>query len=513
PWPRIVLAEMADKLTQAEVAAIAFDIVFAEPDRSSPDQILGLWPQTLEVLALRESVAALPPHDEVFADALAEARAVTGFVAKHSGPGGQPAKRATFATAGDDPAPFVPTFQTAVVNLPGLESSAIGNGALNNLPDRDQIVRRVPLVLRVGDTLYPGLAAESLRVAQGARTDVIKSSGASGVLSFGQQTGVDSIKIGQFAIPTDANGRILVYYTGHKPERYISAWEVLEDDFDPGRVAGQIVFIGTSAPGLLDLRATPLEANLPGVEIHAQVVEQIIDGDFLYRPSYANAGETLYILVLGLLLTWLLPRIGAAGSVLLGGVATAAVVWGSWYGFSEHGWMIDPISPSFMVLVVFAAESALSYFRSEASRQQVRSAFGRYLSPVVVERLAEHPERLQLGGEMRNMTVMFADIRGFTTISERFKDDPQKLTSLINRFLTPMTEIVLKCGGTIDKYIGDCLRAFWNAPLDDEDHAAHACQAAMDMLARVGPLNEELAEEFGLGGPQDGEDPAALYQT
>jgi class 3 adenylate cyclase len=256
-----------------------------------------------------------------------------------------------------------------------------------------------------------------------------------------------------------------------------------------------------------------LEANIPGVEIHAQVVEQIIAGDFLHRPSYADAGETLYILFLGFLLILLLSLIGALWSVFLCGVTTVGVVWGSWYAFSEHGWMIDPISPSLMVLVVFAAESALSYLRSEASRQQVRSAFGRYLSPVVVERLAEHPERLQLGGEMRTMTVMFADIRGFTTISERFKDDPQKLTSLINRFLTPMTEIVLKSGGTIDKYIGDCLMAFWNAPLDDEDHAAHACKAAMEMLATVDPLNEELAEEFGLGGHQDGVDPAALYQT
>ena len=513
PWPRIILADLVDRLTKAKVAAIAFDMVFAEPDRSSPEQILSMWPQTLEVIALRESVAVLPSHDEVFAKSLSKARAITGFVGKHEGPGGQPATRATFALAGDDPAPFLPSFKTAVVDLEELQSAATGNGALNNLPDRDQIVRRVPLVLRVGDKLYPGLAAESLRVAQNARTDIIKSSGASGVLAFGEHTGVDTIKIGQFVIPTDAGGKILVRYTGHKKERYIPAWEVLQDDFDPKRVAGQIVFIGTSAPGLLDLRATPLEANLPGVEIHAQVAEQIIAGDFLHRPSYADAAETLYLLVLGVLLVWLLPRIGALWSVLLGAATTAGVIWGSWYGYSAHGWMIDPISPSLMVLVVFAAESALSYFRSEASRQQVRSAFGRYLSPVVVERLAEHPDRLQLGGEMRNMTIMFADIRGFTTISERFRDDPQKLTSLINRFLTPMTEIVLKSGGTIDKYIGDCLMAFWNAPLDDEDHAAHACQAAMEMLATVDPLNEELAGEFGLGGHQDGEDPADLYQT
>ncbi len=273
PWPRIVLADLVEKLTQSQAAAVAFDMVFAEPDRSSPDQILGMWPQTLEVLALRESVAVLPPHDEIFADALAQARAVTGFVGKDDGPGGQPVIRATFALAGDDPAPFLPNFKTAVVNLPALEADAMGNGAINSTPDRDQIVRHVPLVVRVGDKLYPGLAAESLRVAQNARSNIIKSSGASGVLAFGQQTGVDSIKVGQFAIPTDAAGRIVAHYTGHKKERYIPAWEVLEENFDPRRIAGQIVFIGTSAPGLRDLRATPLESNLPGVEIHAQVVE------------------------------------------------------------------------------------------------------------------------------------------------------------------------------------------------------------------------------------------------
>ena len=289
------LADTADDI------ADALNLVLAELNRPAVSRDRVVFAIGGGVRRLIEQLTA-PPHDEVFATALAQALAVTGFVAKHDGPGGQPATRATFALAGDDPAPFLPSFKTALVNLEELEAEAIGNGALNSLPDRDQIVRRVPLVLRVEDKLYPGLAAESLRIAQGARTNIIKSSGASGVLSYGQQTGIDTIKVGQFAIPTDANGRIMVRYTGHKKERYISAWEVLEDDFDPQRVAGQIIFIGTSAPGLLDIRATPLEANIPGVEIHVQVVEQIIAGDFLHRPSYADAGETLYILILGLLL-------------------------------------------------------------------------------------------------------------------------------------------------------------------------------------------------------------------
>ena len=513
PWPRIILADMVKRLAKAGAAAVAFDIVFSEPDRSSPEQILQMWPATLEILSLREAVAVLPPHDEVFSEAIAQAPVVTGFVLKHQATERAPVPKATFALAGDDPKPFLFGFNGAIPSLEELETAAVGNGALNSIPDADQIVRRVPLVLQLNGTIYPSLAAEALRVAQGAPSNIIKSSGASGVLSFGQQTGVATIRIGQMAVPTDARGRVLVHYTEFKPERYIPAWQVLEDDFDPKRVAGQILFVGTSAAGLFDLRATPLSPSLPGVEIHAQVIEQIISGDFLYRPDYTKAAETFYILILGLILILLLPRIGAVWSLVIGTAATGIVVAGSWYLFSQHGWMVDPVAPSFMVFFVFLSQTLLSYLRSEAARQQVRGAFSRYLSPVVVEQLAKHPERLELGGEQRTISVMFADIRGFTTISERLKDDPQDLTKLINEFLTPMTAIVLTNSGTIDKYIGDCLMAFWNAPLDDEEHAAHACRAALGMLAAVEPLNEEIAKSRGWDTGEAGAELKAQYEA
>ena len=317
PWPRTIVAQMVERLSEAGAAAIAFDIVFAEPDRSSPEQALELWPKTLEVLALRESAAVLPSHDSILAKAIASAPVVTGFVLNKRESKRMPEPKASFAIAGDDPKPFLPVFSGAISNLEDLETAATGNGAFNAIPELDQVMRHVPLVFRSGEQIYPSLAAEALRIAQGARTYLIKSSGASGVPAFGEKTGVDSIKIGQFLVPTDAHGRVMLHFTKHTPERFIPAWQVLEEGFDPNRAAGQIIFVGTSAPGLLDLRSTPLDTIVPGVEIHAEAVEQILTSTYLQRPSYSDLVELVYIAVLGLLLVLLLPHIGAVWSLSL----------------------------------------------------------------------------------------------------------------------------------------------------------------------------------------------------
>ncbi len=489
PWPRTLVAGLVDRLAAAGAAVIAFDVVFAEPDRSSPERVLPSWPATPEVRALRDNLAALPSHDGVLAEAMGRARVVTGFVLTDGVPAGTPATKAGFALAGDDPKPFVPAFTSAATNLGALEAAALGNGAFNPTPDRDQVMRRIPLVLRLGETLYPTLAVEALRVAQGATTNLIKSSGASGVLAFGAQTGISAIRIGQSVVPTDRHGRLVAHFTRSAPERYIPAWRVLDPGFDAERVAGRIVFVGTSAPGLFDMRATSLDPAVPGVEIHAQVVEQILSEAFLHRPDFATGAELAYMLVLGLALVFLLPRYGAVPGLLLGLSATALVVGGSWLAYDRRGWLLDPVFPSFVVVFVFLSSTVVSFLRSEAQRRQVRGAFSRYMSPALVAQLCAHPERLKLGGEMREMTLLFCDIRGFTTISEQF--DAEGLTRFINRFLTPMTAIILDARGTIDKYMGDCIMAFWNAPLDDPEHARHACRAALDMMARLAELNEQ----------------------
>ncbi len=496
PWPRTVLSDLVVELTQAGASAVAFDMVFAEPDRSSPLQALALWNLPPDVQDLSDQIARLPSHDDIFAQTILGAPVVTGFVLTNGANARRlPARKSTFAIAGDDPRPFVVTVPNAVVNLPEFEKAAMGNGAFNSTPEADLVVRRVPLLLQIDGELYPSLAAEALRVAQNEKTYLVKSSGASATTAFGAHTGVDTVGIGQFHAKTDGSGRMFMHFTPSVPDRYIPAWQIIENTFDPADIAGKIVFVGTSAAGLLDLRATALQRAVPGVEIHAQVIEQIVTGDFLQRPSFADGAEIIYIATLGLLLIFLLRAVGAVLSLFFGGVATAVVIGGSFYAFRDQGWLVDPVIPSTMVFVMFLTSVVISYLSSEAQRRFVHDAFGRYLSPIVVRELAKHPQQLRLGGEQRMMTILFTDVRGFTSISERFKHNPQGLTQLINQFLTPMTAVILKHEGTIDKYMGDAMMVFWNAPMDDEHHASHACQAALELHQALAFLNDELSSQ------------------
>jgi adenylate cyclase len=498
PWPRTLVAKLIDRLTEMGAAAIAFDVVFAEPDRTSPDRVLAQWIDNPEIAALRDALGKLPTHDAILARSIGHAPVVTAFILVDQKTPRAPAVKGTFAMAGDDPRQFLPVHEGAVTNLPELEQAAAGNGAINWVPDRDQVVRTVPLMFRLGDKLYPNLVLEALRVALQAKTYVVKSSGSSGETAFGEHTGVVSVKVGDLVVPTEASGSMLVRFSPSYPQRYVPAWRVLEPDFKPDAIDGRIIFIGTSAAGLKDLRATPFAADTPGVEVHAQLVEQIVTGAFLERPDFAAAVELAFVLVIGAGLILLLTRIGAVWAGALGAGAIALACGVSWLAFVRFGWMVDPVSPSIAALLVFLTGTVVVYLQSEYQRQQVRGAFSRYMSPHLVERLAEHPEQLVLGGETRDMTIMFCDIRGFTTISEQY--DAQGLTSMLNRFLTPMTEIILDREGTIDKYMGDAIMAFWNAPLDDPDHAANACRSAVEMIAGVEALNRQWREEARAAG-------------
>ncbi|MBI3088354.1 MAG: adenylate/guanylate cyclase domain-containing protein [Candidatus Omnitrophica bacterium] len=498
PWPRTQVARLVERLAELGAAVIAFDVVFAEPDRTSPARILPLWLSPAEIEALSPQLGELPDHDQALARAIGSASVVTGFALTTEANAGEPALKAGFAHAGDKPHAYLADFAGAVVTLPALESAASGNGHFNMLAEQDGIIRRVPLLLRLGETLYPSLVAESLRVAQGASTYLVKSSGGSGEASFGAHTGITHVKIGAFIVPTDAQGRIWLYDTGPVPERSVPAWRLFEKDADHATVEGAIVFLGTSAAGLKDLRTTPLNPVAAGVEVHAQLAEQILLQEFLQRPDWAGGAEVVYLVVLGAGLILLLPRIGPAWCAVLGSAAIGAACWFSWAAFGRLRWLVDPVFPSLVALLIYLVASLISFLRTEAERRQVRHAFSRYMSPVLVNRLAEHPEQLKLGGETKPMTLLFADIRGFTTIAEQF--DAQGLTTFINRYLTPMTEIILKQGGTIDKYIGDCIMAFWNAPLDDAQHASHACQAALrmqDYLVRWNAAVEAEAQAKG----------------
>lgn len=497
PWPRTILADLVKKLHDQGAATIAFDMIFPEPDRLSPANTVKSWPDSPATAGIKAEASNLPSNDAVFADAMKGAPVVLGFVGVDVG-GRKPLVKTGFAHAGDDPMQFVPGFRSAATSLPELEGMTAGLGTLNWIAEHDQVTRRLPMLVRVGDELHPSFILEALRVAQGATTMLVKSSGASGEESFGQKSGVVSVKVGEFEAPTAANGELWVRFSPATRDRYVPAWRVLAGEIPKADIEGRIFLIGTSAAGLNDLRATPLDAAMPGIEVHAQAIEQIIRGAFLHRPDFAAMAELAFILVLGLVIALLVYFAGAIVSAVLIAIAIVGVIVASWLAFDRWNWLVDPIYPSISLLAFYLVGTVSVFLRTEGERNRVRSAFGHYMAPALVEKLANDPSKLKLGGETRDMTLLFSDVRDFTSIAEGL--DAEALTSFINSLFTPLSEIILDEKGTIDKYMGDSVMAFWNAPLDDPDHAENACRAALRMAGEMEALNAQWRDQAATAG-------------
>lgn len=501
PWPRTSLADLVSRLRDMGAAAIALDIVFAEPDRTSPERLLRSWRGHGLDADTRRALKSLPDPDEAFAKAIAKAPVVTGFAPTAEPNGATPKRPAGMAFSGTKPTTSLPNFRGATANIDGIGAAAKGNGSFAIVNDIDSKVRRVPLVQQVNSRIHPSLVAEALRVAQGAGTHIVKTSTGSGEADFGDGAAVTAMRIGRITVPTTGDGTVLLHDTGIVPARSVPAWKILDPDHRREtipKVRGHIVLIGTSATGLKDVRATPLTTAAPGVSLHAQALEQIILGDHLHRPDWVSALEIAVLLLLGGGLLFILPRLGAAWCGVAGLIALGAAGAGSWFAFERLGWLIDPVYPSLGALAVYLPTSAALFVLSESEKRFVRSAFGRYLSPALVERLTEQPDALNLGGENRELTMMFSDIRGFTPVAETMT--PEELTAFMNRFLTPMTRAILDRSGFVDKYMGDAIMAFWNAPLTTPEHPERACRTALDMRRILVNLNREWQAEFDAKG-------------
>ena len=493
PWPRTKLAELITKLPAAGAATITLALMLIEPDRLSPSELVRSLSDQDAIQPLIAAVAKLPSNDQRMADALKGAPAILGVVGDSSGTQGLPLPRASIAFAGDDPTASVSTFTGGVANLPLLSSAATGIGAANWVPSQDQILRRVPLVVAIAGKLYPSLALEALRVGAAQSTVFVKSSGGSGITAFGQQTGIESLRVGDKILPSDARGELWLKYAVRDLRRTISASRILDGNFETGDVQHRHVFIGATAVGLHDQRATPLDPAVPGVEIHAQALEQMLAGDHLTRPSYATGLEIAFLVAAGMLVAWLVARSGAIVAAIIAGAAVVSISTVSWFAFKRAGVLVDPVYPTLSVAALYVGTSLTSYVRSEVERARIRTAFAHYLAPPLVAELANNPHRLKLGGERREVTLLFMDVRGFSTISEKL--DAEALVRLINRLFTPLTEAILRHRGTIDKFMGDAVMAFWNAPLLDPDHAKNACRAALAMLDELSRLNRAIAIE------------------
>lgn len=485
PWPRTRVADLVKQLTSLGAAAIAFDIVFAEPDRLSPALAADTFANLDE--DVRTKLRTLPSNDQVLASVLRSSPVVLG----ESGlPRPTPQAKLKLpstglATLGGDPRPFLLNFPGLLRNIPALEEASPGRGLFTIRTERDGIVRRVPMIMQAQGELLPSLTFEMLRIVTKSDTILIKS----------DEAGVKSIAVPGFEVPTDRNGQLWVHFNRHDAARYVSAVDVLEGRIGPDAISRKLILIGTSAVGLLDVKTTPLDPVMPGVEVHAQVLESALTRSVLSQPNYALGAELLAAILFGIAIIWLAPVLSAFALLAFGAVIVSIMVATSWYFYTQHRILIDFTFPLLSSTAIYLVLVFGSYFREQAQRRRIRSAFGQYLSPALVEQLAQSPEKLVLGGEERDMTIMFSDVRGFTSISESFKHDPQGLTSLMNRFLTPLTNAILDRKGTIDKYMGDAIMAFWNAPLNDQAHQINACEAALDMIDRIEALNVEREQE------------------
>jgi adenylate cyclase len=490
PWPRSALATLTNELMDMGAAAVAFDIVFPEPDRMSPRRVL-LAEDTAN--ALRSAGLAqiapetLPDNDEAFASAIRGRPVILAFASSGASSATTEAPlKAGFAQTGLDALEAPPRLSGITTNIPLLDAAATGVGSINiSLGTDEGVARQIPFVVSDGTRILPSLAAEVLRVAQGAETLLLHA-------SPDTENAIESLVIGDLEIPLAESGMFHVYYRPDPKDLYVSASRVLSgkerDELRP-LIEGHVVLVGTSAVGLLDVRTSALGETVPGVSVHAQAIEQVLSGTFLTRPEWAAGAEVLGVILAGLGLAGMTGSLRPRSSLFVFAALMAALLAGVLLAFRMAGLLFDATYPLLTLTLTFLASIAMKLMVTDRQGRQLRGAFAQYVAPAVLAEIERNPASLKLGGEMRDVTVMFVDIENFTPLSEKL--DPVSLVSVVNRLLDAGSKAILAEQGTIDKYIGDAIMAFWNAPLPLADHQYHAARAAIGIRKAVAALNED----------------------
>ena len=481
PWPRHILALLHANLTDSGAVLVNYNVLFAEPDRMGGKEYLKSFPMTEEV---REQLGAfLTDTDSVFAYAIKESKNVVLMMSVKSDKD-QILPTTTPIIQKGEVLPWLYEYNGIVPPLTQLTVGAKGLGVNVTSPEPDAVVRKMPVLIRVGEKIYPSMLLENIRLVN--RSKRIKV--------IAKQHGIDEILVSKKAgIPVNHNAEMYINYADPEEYTQLSVEQVFSTEH-ADKIKGRIVILGMDAAGLSVLKYTPHGLTTDQM-ITAQALDTTMTGDYLYRIPKADTYEIVFMGLLGLLLIILTPRVSVLFSVPLLLFVLSGISYASFSAYANKGFLVDP---SFAILYIFLIWSHSTYnnFATQSRlRQQIKKQFEHYLDPGMVKKLQKDPSLLKLGGEKRDMTFLFCDIRGFTPISEKYKGNPEGLTKLINRFLTRMTDVIIANGGTIDKFMGDCIMAFWNAPIEDPDHEQHAVQAAIDMQDELLKLNVQLAAE------------------
>ena len=501
PWPRDRLALLLDKLfDKYEIAVLGFDVVFAERDESSGIRVLERLGtrEFRDVPEFQNVLRRVKPqleYDDIFARKMKGRRVVLGYI--FSGD-----EQGLASKKGVLPAPIFTTQSFAsrpiltrpwngyAANLEVLQEGAASAGHFNSHTDDDGIVRRVPMLAEYNGAYYEPLSLAMVRVLLGSPP--VKAIAPDEAFAPEGYPGLEWLEVGSLKIPVDENAMALVPYRGRQfSYKYHSIVDVINDRIDPSELKGKIVIVGTTAPGLLDLRATPVDAVYPGVEVHANLIAGILDGNIKQRPPYVVGAEFVLLLTSGLILALMLPLLNPLRLTLVTLLVLTAVLVGNVMVF-EHGHLVLPIaSGAVMILLLYTLNMAYGFFVEARGARLITGLFGQYVPPELVEKMAENPEQFNMAPRAEELSVLFSDVRGFTTISESLT--PEDLSHYINEYLTRMSLVIReRHRGTLDKYIGDAVMAFWGAPVADRQHARNAVLAALDMQKEAVDLNEKF---------------------
>ncbi|WP_432379791.1 CHASE2 domain-containing protein [Duganella sp. P38] len=510
PWNRKIVARLVTRLTDDySVAAAGFDIVFPEADNSSGYDVLSALAgdQLKDVRGFRERVDALQQamdYDGLLAAALRQQPVVLGYnIADGQRKGKLPAPFFTSDTLNGRTLPAVAA-RGYLANLARLQDAAAGGGIFTATPDPDGILRHSALLMRIGDGFYPTLSLATAAVALQARAVTPAFGKAVDRMSASERAngGLDELLmfIGQqkapLRIPVGENLTALIEYRGAGGPNggafpYVSAADVLAGRVPKAVLADRIVLVGTTAPGLLDLRPTPVNSAYPGVEVHANMIKSILDERFKVRPDYADGVEAIQVLLAGGVLAIALAVLAPLPSMLLATATAGAVIGFNYWAYSELDWVLRMAMTLLLIGAVFVFNLAWGYFFEVRRNRGLVSRFGEYVAPELVARMAENPGQYNMEGESRELTVMFVDVRGFTGISEGLT--PKQLREYINLYLTAMSEDIRSAHqGTLDKYIGDAVMAFWGAPVHFDDHASRGVATALRMQHSARRLNQDF---------------------
>jgi adenylate cyclase len=490
PWERPTIATMIDNLTKAEAGIIGLDIVFAEADKTSPEKILKQLSITSDALASAGiDISGLRNHDAVLGESIEASPTILGYVFDFdlkSG-GTTPQIPAIFIEKGKGEEEFLFAPKGVLSNVPAIQDKGYSSGYLNNVPDESGIITSVPLLMKYDETIYPSLAFEMVRIALSAEKVSVSY----------DDTGVQSIKAGDLLIPTDRYGRLYVNYTGAaKAYPYLSAYDVINGTFDPKEIAGKFVLIGTSAYGLMDLRSTPVESVMPGVQIHANVIDNLLNQTMLYRPDWAEGIDLVMIYLIAAMVILGISYLRFSVAVIALGLVGGVIFYGYYYLLFHHYLILNFFFPFATYLTSLLVFLGIKYFFEIRQKEMIKSRFSQKVSAQVVEDLIRNEDEDHFASHEEEVSIFFSDIRSFTTISEQL-GSPHKIVEFLNYYMTEMADSIVMREGTIDKFIGDAIMAYWNAPNHVQNHADMAVSAALEQIEKRSLLNEYIAPTYG----------------